>query len=118
MDPKLSFDDHVSQTVKKANRLCGMLVSNIQCKEKDIMVPLFKALVRPVLEYGNSVWTTCLKKHNTIIENVQRRFTKKDCWFARIKTRIKIRNHKTAKSGIQETTRRHDRDLQNNSRNI
>ena len=77
VDPKLLFDDHVSQTVKKANRLCGMLVSNIQCKEKDIMVPLFKALVRPVLEYGNSVWTTCLKKHNTAIENVQRRFTKK-----------------------------------------
>ena len=77
VDPKLLFDDHVSQTVKKASRLCGMLVSNIQCKEKDIMVPLFKALVRPVLEYGNSVWTTCLKKHNTTIENVQRRFTKK-----------------------------------------
>ena len=42
------------------------------------MVPLFKSLVRPILEYGNAVRAPCLiKKLKTCIENVQRRFTKR-----------------------------------------
>ena len=40
------------------------------------MGPLFKTLVRPILEYGNVVLNTRLKKHITQIEAVQRRFTK------------------------------------------
>ena len=68
--------------LKKANRMCGMLVRFIQCKTKLTMVPLFKSLVRPVLEYGNVVWNTCLKKHTGSVENVQRRFTKKIIGFA------------------------------------
>ena len=40
------------------------------------MVPLFKSLIRPILEYGNSVWTNGLKKYRNIAENVQRKFTK------------------------------------------
>ena len=41
------------------------------------MVPLLKSLVRPILEYGNTVWAPCLIKNITRIENVQRRFTKR-----------------------------------------
>ena len=40
------------------------------------MVPLFKAVVRPILEYLNSVWCPFLRKHIDLIEDVQRRFTK------------------------------------------
>jgi len=77
VDPDLSFNTHINETIKKANRLCGMLVGNIQCKDANIMVPLFKSLVRPVIEYGNPIWNTLLKKHTTPIEDIQRRFTKK-----------------------------------------
>ena len=34
---------------------------------------LFKALVRPHLEYALSLWSLYLKKHINLIENVQRR---------------------------------------------
>ena len=47
--------------------MTGMVTGNIQCKTKNIMIPLmalFKSLVRSVLEYGNVVWNTCLVKHN------------------------------------------------------
>jgi hypothetical protein len=54
MDPDLSFDAHINGVVKKANRLTGMVIGNIHCKEKCIMVPIFKTLVRPILEYGNA----------------------------------------------------------------
>ena len=41
------------------------------------MVPLFKSLVRPILEYANPVWSPYLRKHVNQIENVQRQFTKR-----------------------------------------
>ena len=50
---------------KKADKLTGMLVGNIQCKDKSTVVPLLKTLSRPILEYGNVVWNTRLKKHIT-----------------------------------------------------
>ena len=40
------------------------------------MVPLFKTLVRPILEYGNVIWANGVKKYMTKIENVQRKYTK------------------------------------------
>ena len=77
VDPNLNFYNHIIKTVNKANQIAGMLVRNITFKSKDVMVPLFKSLVRPVLEYANPVWHPYLKKYIKLIEGVQRRFTKK-----------------------------------------
>ena len=54
-----------------------MISHYITNKTKHIMVPLFKALVRPILEYGNVVWCPKLKKNIELIEGVQRRFTRR-----------------------------------------
>ena len=40
------------------------------------MVVLFKSLIRPLLEYGQSIWSPHLLKQSRLIENVQRRATK------------------------------------------
>ena len=40
------------------------------------MIPLFKSLICPILEYGNAVWSPYLRKHIDLIESVQRHFTK------------------------------------------
>jgi len=76
VDEDLSFEDQINDVVKRANRISGLLIRTITYKDKSIMVPLFKALVRPILEYGNAVWCPKLKKHIIEIENVQRRFSK------------------------------------------
>ena len=44
--------------------------------QKDNFLLLYKALVRPHLEYAHAVWSPHLKKHIQAIENVQRRATK------------------------------------------
>ena len=40
------------------------------------MVPLFKSLIRPILEYANAVWCPSLRKDIDDIEGVQRYYTK------------------------------------------
>ena len=54
-----------------------MIMRNMTCNDKLVLLPLYKALIRPVLEYGNVVWSPYHKKYITLIENVQRHFTKR-----------------------------------------
>ena len=76
VDPDLNVEKHIVEKVKKANRILGLLMRKITYKTKDIMVPLFKTLIRPILEYANATWCPYLRKHIDMIEGVQRRFTK------------------------------------------
>ena len=45
-------------------------------KSAEVMFPYSKHLIRPHLEYANSVWYPHLRKHIDAIEKVQRNFTK------------------------------------------
>ena len=56
VDYKLKFDQHINATIRKAKNIAFLIIRNIHFKSPRIMVPLFKALVRPILEYGNAVW--------------------------------------------------------------
>ena len=44
--------------------------------DKEIFLKLYKALIRPILEYGQAVWYPHLKRQQLLLENVQRRATK------------------------------------------
>ena len=76
MDPELNFETHIENTLKKARAMSGMIVRGISHKSKDIMIPLYKALVRPVIEYGNAVWCPFKRKLIDKIEKVQQHFTR------------------------------------------
>ena len=77
VDPDLRFDEHIHQVVRKATRISGLLMRTISYKTDAIMIPLYKAMIRPRLEYANPVWHPTLRKHINFIEGVQRRFTEK-----------------------------------------
>merc|ERR1711923_15874 len=72
----LNFEEHMNTKVKQARKMSGLISRAISYKSKDIMVPLYKSLVRPIIEYGNAVWPPYLRKHIDFIESVQRHFTK------------------------------------------
>ena len=76
IDEKLNFKEHIKKTVKKANYAAYKILRNFSFKDHDILVPLFKALVRPIIEYGNVVWNNNIKKYMNKVENVQRKYTK------------------------------------------
>ena len=49
----------------------------IMIMNKEIMLPLFKPLLRPIIEFGNIVWAPCLRKKYLIesyTENMQMLF--------------------------------------------
>ena len=76
IDSQLSFDNHISQKISKANSVLGQICRTFEHKDKNSMITLYRSLVRPHLEYANQVWAPHLIKHITAIENVQRRMTR------------------------------------------
>ena len=76
VDKDLKFDVHMQDKISKANRVMGLIRRSFSYINCDVFNKLYKALVRPHLEYANPVWSPSLKKNIIAIENVQRRATK------------------------------------------
>ena len=76
VDPQLNFENHIDTITKKASAKCFRILQNFSFRSKDVLVPLFKTIIRPILEYANPVWNNNHMKYIDQIENVQRRFTK------------------------------------------
>ena len=47
---------------KKANCVLGMITRNIKCKNSDIIMKLYKSLVRPRLEYCIQAWSPYIRR--------------------------------------------------------
>jgi hypothetical protein len=75
-DPSLKFASHISQIIAKANSRLGLIKSMFSNIDKRTLLPLYKSLVRPLLEYCVSIWSPTLQMHIKEIEKVQRRATK------------------------------------------
>ena len=75
-DNKLLFDAHIDGAINKASRNLGVIKRTFSYLDKDMFLQLYKALVRPHLEYGNVIWYPILKRQSAAIEKVQRRATK------------------------------------------
>ena len=56
VDRGLKFSNHAMIVSNKAKRVCGMIRRSFSYKVRDMFNSLFKILVRPHLEYGNTVW--------------------------------------------------------------
>jgi ribonuclease P/MRP protein subunit RPP40 len=61
---------------KSANKIAELIYRTISSRSVDVMLPLYKSLVRPKLEYCIQAWKPFLKKDVLLLEKVQKRFTK------------------------------------------
>ena len=84
IDDKLSFDNHITNQINKATRVMGAIRRSFTYLEEHNFTLLFKALVRPHLEYAHAVWNPHLRRQINSIENVQRRATKQIPGFAQL----------------------------------
>ena len=76
VDKDLNFVSHMQQAVNKANSIVGLIRRTFVYLDEVTFKQLFKALVRPHLEYAASVWNPYKVKDIEMIERVQRRATK------------------------------------------
>ena len=76
VDSNLSFEDHISSKVNKANQLVGLIRRTFTFLDLKTFSKLYTSLVRPHLEYAQCIWSPHLKKYQRQIENVQFRATK------------------------------------------
>ena len=70
------MNQHIVGIVKKANKLVGLISRTLDYKSADNVIPLYKSLVRPILEYGSQLWSPYTQKDIESIERVQKRITK------------------------------------------
>ena len=62
----------------KASRVLGMIRRTVSYKSRDVLLRLYKSLVRPHLEYCISAWSPYYSKDKQLLERVQHRFTRID----------------------------------------
>ena len=76
IDSDLSFCSHIEDKLKKANTVLGIIRRSFTCLTPSILIPLYKAFVRHLIEYGAVVWCARLTRAQTrAIEKIQMRAT-------------------------------------------
>ena len=76
VDSGLSFDEHITTKVKKANAMAGMIKRSFTYLESNFFKKLYVTFVRPHLEINNTVWAPYSHKRVNAIEKVQMRAVK------------------------------------------
>ena len=76
MNANMKVSEQCRIAASKCNQVLGMIRINITYKEKSLIIPLYKAIVRPHLEYCIQACSPYLRKYIDMLETIQRRATK------------------------------------------
>ena len=76
VDEKLKFYDHIHKKVNKAYSMLGIVKRNFKHMDRVSFLYLYKSLVRSIVEYSSTVWSSSYMGQIEELEKVQRRATK------------------------------------------
>ena len=78
----LKWNTHVSNVCTKANMTLGFLRRNLSAYPQDVNESAYKGVVRPLLEYGSSVWNPSgilLQEELEKVQKMAARFVTGNC---------------------------------------
>ena len=73
IDSKMNMGRQCGDAVRKANRTLSCIHRYILSRSKEVILPLYAALVRPQLEYCSQFWAPHFRRDVDNMERVQRR---------------------------------------------